>query len=510
MAESFRIPLPFWKLQFQLLGGSRRMAGVTFAYALLVTVGAWSWSRADANFNTVASFMLNILVIIQGTILGVGGCNAVYRAVLRDYQTRMIESHRMTAMPNLTVVVGYLFGPTQQVLVLFLINVLAGIVISYDAGFPIDKWMLGHVTALSGSLTLWAMTVCAGVGLNKPISPVPGLLGIGVLSFLLTVVPAAGMMTGVYSGYLSLVLSWGSRNFITGLGPASFSDLSILGLLLVQQVFTGFWLWAAARRYRRPDLPIFSAKGGLLLLLLWTLISVIGFRVMDELIRAGSRLTEESTFRMASWIGTIIGGLIIAALAVAGTVESLILVRRGRQPRDRTDRCPPLAALILSFVILIGGLSVYFMYASQASEPTIFGRLFSAGSRRWMTAWILYTIVPTLLALVTVEGIMTTLLMRPVPLKRLGGIIILALWAGPLMIDAISLLYQTITDAPGVSLSWIWGCSPLGTIASAWQRDWEAPLAVGLAVQVIIAVVAQLLALKQRGLLPAMPGATSA
>ncbi len=497
MAESFRLPWWFWRLQFQLLGGYRRVGAITLGYVALLGLGAWSWSRTGTTFAFIGGQLLNMMILIQSGMLGFGGCTSIFRAVLRDYQSKMFESHRMTAMTNMSLVIGYFGGATLQILALYLVNLIAGTVISYFAGAPIAQWVGGNLMLLSGSVTIWAMTIYAGVGLNKPINPVPGLFGIGILGFALALIPAAAVFSGIYSGILGVSLVLG-RDVLAKLGISYLEDHVSFGLSAFQLLMTCFWLWAASRRYRRPDLPVFNAKGGLLLLLMWVVISLIGLRLMDEMLRGGN-VFDERTVRSVPWIGTIIGALIISVIAIACAIETRAVIDRGRQPRDKLDRKSSVTVLLVSLVLAIGGLSLYLLYAWKEPQPTlIFGPWASRDAKRLLMSWLVHTAIPFALALISAQGIMTYFLLRPMPIKRLGGILILTLWTGPLVMDAMNMIYQAMSEVRHIQISWIWNCSPLGSISSAWQRDTGASPWVGLTVQAVVAVVAQIAGFRAR------------
>ena len=125
MSERIQLPIAMWRLQYNLLGGNRRMIGGAGVYALALIVGAYGCRRVfgDESLADVASTMIKVLAAIQIFIAVLVGCNAVHRASLRDFESKMIESHRLTPMTSVTVVLGYLFGTTLQIQAFFFVNI---------------------------------------------------------------------------------------------------------------------------------------------------------------------------------------------------------------------------------------------------------------------------------------------------------------------------------------------------------------------------------------------------
>ena len=97
------------------------------------------------------------------------------------------------APPNSGVALGYLFGPTLQILAVFAVVVAFGWVLCWAAYSPPGRWVGGNVLVLSGAFTLWAMVVFASMRLAKPVSPIGVLIGAIVLGNVgLVLIPAAG------------------------------------------------------------------------------------------------------------------------------------------------------------------------------------------------------------------------------------------------------------------------------------------------------------------------------
>ena len=129
MGERVQLPWPMWRVQYQLLGGFRRLSAIVLVCAVVLVAGIFGLRRLGMPdpFTAVAGTALNFRTGIQVFLLILGGCQAVYRAMLRDHEGKMKESHRLTPMSNITVVLGYLFGSTLQISSLFVMFIRSAV-----------------------------------------------------------------------------------------------------------------------------------------------------------------------------------------------------------------------------------------------------------------------------------------------------------------------------------------------------------------------------------------------
>ena len=199
MQERFQLPMAMWRVQYELLGGRRRMLAIAAICMIVLVAGSLGFREVVLHEPPakVAGWMLNALASIQTIVVILGGCNAVYRAMLRDHDTKMIESHRLTPMSNMTVALGYLLGSTLQILVVFLVILTFGSVLTSLAGYSVVDWIYGNVFLLNGAVTLWSIVVLSGLHLSKPINPTPIMIGVAVLANVgVLALPAAGLPAG--------------------------------------------------------------------------------------------------------------------------------------------------------------------------------------------------------------------------------------------------------------------------------------------------------------------------
>ena len=484
MGERLQSPIPMWRVQYQLLGGHRRLTLISLIYATLVIAGVLGLRRLwySEPLSIVLPWLLNGLCGIQILIVVLGGCSAVYRATLRDYETRMIESHRLTPMSNITVVLGYLFGSTVQTVALFLINCAVGAVMTAMGGFPLGDWFYGNLLLLSGAIMLWAMFVFSGMRLAKPINPGPVLLGIALFSMGLLIVPGGGLMLGAYAVLLAF---WTITGMVAVTGPAVIIVASISVFL------TCFWLFVAAAKYRRPDLPALNASKGLFLLVFWLVIAIGGIVAFDLVTRRSMPAFHDDELTLIQWIATMTGSLIMASIALSSAVSCRLLVIRGASPRGWSDRVPDWAVVMLA-VLLIGLLSatIGITVWPDLVVPGSVG--FFEGASEYVRAWAI-TLGACALALLSVRG---ALVFAHSALKSPGllvGLFVLFTWAGPPLGDYIRAeLFRAPRDP--FTVSWLLGCSPVGTIVCVWSPPVEVPLWPGLLVQLLIAAFCTLVA----------------
>ena len=479
MHERFHLPLSLWKVQYHLLGGHRRVAGVAVIYATLLIVGALAFRRLMRldPLPQVAGLLVNGLSVIQVLVLFLGGCNAVYRCTLRDHQTRMVESHRLTPMSSLSVVLGYLSGSTLQIGILFLINLAFGLVLQGLAGSPVGPWMYGNTLLLTGAVMLWALMVFSGMRLAKPISPGPILLGVGLLGVAAGVfVPGAALFLAAYSVMFGC---W----TITGLFTVA--PLAVIGVMAVNLLLTAFWMFAAAAKYRRPDLPALNAVRGLLFLFLWLSLATVGIVAFDAVTSTRMIRFHDETHLRVQWIATMISSLIVASVAVSGAVQCRLLVARGAAPRDWTDHvsggfAAVAAALLICLVMALVGGSVWVdLYRPMGV---------SANLNPALPLWLWgYTVAACVLAMLTIRAVfvISGAFLRSAPVAV--GLFVVFAWGGPPLVDLIRA--NVVQDGWGpLVLSVLLGCSPAGTIAAVW-----APVAIpvwpGLLIQLGLLLV---------------------
>lgn len=477
MAERMHLPTAMWRVQLDLMGGWRRTLAAFSGYLLLLglgTFGLYAVMRPQG-FAGAAGYALNFLALIQGGILVMGGTNAAYKAMLRDFDTKMLESHRITPMGNVAVVLGYLFGANIQTVCLVFVGMLFGAGVSFFAALPVLDWLAGHVLAGCGAVMLWSIVVFVGLRPAKPISPSPLIVVTALLTMLILLLPGAGVFTGTYAMYIAGSLVTGNMTFD---GP---SVLLVAGLSVL---LTCFWVYAAAAKYRRPDLPALNALRGMVLLVLWLVLGTLGITAYKYVVGATMRSLELDELTRPQWIGTIVTGMLMALVPVAGAVHCRLLVGRGAAPRNRWDTVSDLgAALVAALLVpaITAGLG-WLTWRGLSVSPAISIGFLSPQASAW-----LYTTAAVLLAVMTMRGLMTFCLAK---LSKPGlplVVFVILFWAGPVLGDiALATVSDRFNDMG--DLSALVGLSPIGTVMVAWSGD-AGRLLPGLAGQALIATL---------------------
>ena len=451
MAERFQLPLAMWRVQYDLLGGHRRLLTLVAITATVLGGGILGAYRLfpGGGFAGPGRLMLPFLAVINAIVTVLVGCNAVHRAMLRDFESKMLESHRLTPMSNLAVPFGYLFGSTIQVIALSLMLTVAG---------PIDTWIYGSLFLLNGAVTLWAAVVFFGLRPDKPFNPVVVVILIGVLMAPIGMVPLAGFLFNLYPVLLGLML-------LTGAPAVPGSALVIVGA--VSLAFTIFWISAAAVKYRRPDLPALNGGRGLALLLLALIVGTGGISVFHGATAPSMpRLSFGPELERNQWIATMIGALLLSAVAINGAVKCRVLGTTGTALRDWPDRMSPHLVALLSAVMICGvmaGLGQP-IWSDMVAAP--FG---PEPQRVSLSAAWLCSFSACLLAALSFRALFELGYRRLKSPKVIVGVFLLFVWALPVLVDSIRAAYVADWPSPA-RYSWLWGCSPAGTIAAAWSN----------------------------------------
>lgn len=463
---------PLWKLQIQLAGGASKIVTIVTVYVAVACVAAFGWRRLayGVPLNVVTATMLSVLAGLQSAFLVLGGANAIYRALLRDYQTRMSESHRLSPMSATSMALGYLLGAAQP-LALAAVNLPVGVVLCFLSDFPVSRWLIANGCLLVGALNIWMLVIINGVGLTKPLSPAGAVVLLGLAGAVCLPIPVLGVFTSAYACYVGGGLVWGT------ITP---SQANALVIVPVQCVLIGLWLWLAVRRYRRPDLPVFNALGGSLLVLLWVTIGCIGIRVAATDPSLSASLGSE--LLIVQWVTTILTMLAVLVWCIAGTVECRLAIDRGREPRGPTDRVNDLVYAVLAPVVAVA--ICFAIVVGEASE-----RIVAVTAQVWKPHAA--TMATLVLAAVTARGVLTFFLSRSKPSRVTGLLIVALLWLLPMIAEPVRFSYAIAFDQTYAPTPFFAG-SPIGAVLACWAPPLAVRLDAGLAIQLALALVANM------------------
>ncbi len=473
-----RLGNPIWWLQLQLLGGGRRVAAICGGYAAVLVLATVGFRRYFIDTHT-ADFIataMKILTVIQVAIAGLGGTSAIHKAVMRDHQSRMIESHRLSSMSAASAVIGYMFGPNLQVLLLYAIGALFGIFLAARGQCPATDWLLGCAYVFIAFMPLWGLAVLMGVGASKPIPPLLVLVLVGATSPIVVMfAPGLFVLTGV------LTLPSGFFLMTGGGGTLPKEQLAIAATL--NALLVVIWLRAAARRYRRPDRPAFDPIQALGLLAIWLIVSAVAMSVYRRVgVGTGFDLGLPQFIALLSI--TVFWGL--HPIASAQTFA----IRRARGAAvpvwgERVSSRAIVAAVVALTCVVAGTIG----WLPWCDSPFLVSATFDP--RGW-SGWSL-TAVVLAAALLTLDSLLrlgSAWRVKGATVVTLG---VVALWALPSGMDLFRASYEATQTGQPPQFSWVMGCSPFGQFGLLWSGDAASPR-IGFAVQVVEAALLTILA----------------
>ncbi|MCC7292939.1 MAG: hypothetical protein IT449_12830 [Phycisphaerales bacterium] len=485
MRERFQSPYPMVFVQYHLQGGARRFATIAVGYVLVCVLALLGYRRAAAldSWRIVALHALRTLAYAQGVICVLVGSNMVYRALFRDHQSRMSESHRLSPMSDISMVLGYMFGGPLQALLLYGINLLVGTLLASIAQSPVKIFLGGNALLLSCAMTVWSLAVFWGVGNNKPVSPVGPLIGLLFAgNVLLLFLPGAALLFGIYAGSLALwIMSGGSSP-----GTEAVYLIAVSNLL-----FTWFWLRAACARYRRPELPALNGLRGSVLLLMWLIASTIGTVVYQRVsqIKQFEFMGEIATAQ-THWLVSLCVGLLLALLPISSAATLRHISSMGTKLRGWPDRLPDIA-LGIALPLLICGITA--VLGRPIWKPLVQDSMLThgAGTTFVTEAWSIWlkTGLACTMACLTFLAMARVCAAREKTARGLSIFILCVMWLGLPALDLAYAGYQAATTREPLVFSGLFGCSPLGTLVLTWTAQ-KTPTLAGLVFQTAACAVA--------------------
>jgi hypothetical protein len=495
MKDLVKIPNAIWWLQMRLARNWRMLYHAGLYLGALIA-GTMVYRQFDTGLTARASAyrVVGFVALLQVLTLTMRGAAAIFKTVNRDYTIGMIESHRMSPISGLAITTGYMFGATVPSALLYFAGLIFGAVLLATSSVSAVPWIVGNGMLLAASLMVWSMVVFAGTGTGKPINPMGLLISVGLGGiFLGQVMPAFGMLTGSVPALAAYHvmrgnLDTGSENLVV----TSSDDLTIPNVCVISfgcLLLAVFWLWAAARRFRQTHRSAFDARHGTLLLLIFLLASVIGQRVGERVFQ----MVDEAFIKqpnMPFFIFTLVAGMIFAIVPLYGAAIDRARLVRGAYSSGWGDRLSSRWVILLAVVMICEALMLAGIRWDSETGAKVSVWLTRANASKWA-----YTAAALLTGLLTVDGFLRWMMLRPRPTTgQLGGFL-LAVWALPPAIDFIVAIVEAyrLSEAGIVQegpppRTILLGCSPIGTIALAWS-PLVGPLLPGLIVQVLLAAV---------------------
>ncbi|MGC4031458.1 MAG: hypothetical protein QM754_06945 [Tepidisphaeraceae bacterium] len=339
--------------QFHLKGGYRNTLGAMALVAVCAVIGIglmFASVRPGQSVTRPAEELTYIFLGIQWLVLGLYGTSRVTAAIRQDVAGGIIESHRLTPNSPLAAALGYLAGAPIQAMAVSLVLFFAGMVTSFLGNVPLFYWFVANAVTLISCATVWTVVGVVSFSFtNAAAMPIIAVITLASSS-LFMIVPALSVLSApLITRSLFDVRRGGTYDI-----PPAYA-FAIVG----QALLSGVMILGIARRYRNADTPAFSLNLGLLLLGLWTAITVIG-QSQQELFLRSWQVNEPEVQSIAAIISLMLIGLLpISAIA-----------RRFANTRDaeiKRRELPATASLAVS--ILIACLPLYLAeYTSRHTE----------------------------------------------------------------------------------------------------------------------------------------------
>ncbi|MCH7701081.1 MAG: hypothetical protein IID37_05290 [Planctomycetes bacterium] len=488
MAGFIRLTNPIWWIQVHMLGGWKRILSYCGVYLAIMVACTLAYRRMEppgTSLTSLCSGLLHALSILQMVILVLGGCTVISKAISRDMQTKMIESHRLSAMDALGTMWGYLLGPTIMVLLLWAVGVLYGTVLCGLGGLGLQGWLGGGGILLLSCLSIWSLVVFVGVAAQKPSNVGAAVIGLALLGrFWVIFFPGAGLFLGAYP----IINSYWLMNS----RPAAYgAGMPIMVVTCVVMLF--IWIMAAARKYRHPQRCAFGPIAALGVLVVWLVLSLLGIGQFASL---GVSLGALTGMGQTHFIAALIVSLFVGILPLHSLASAEIRAVRARARAPWSERASPMVFAILIVVLICGLLGVGDVPDWDGRTAVYPTNLQDAGFARWLPC-----AVALLCGLLAIGGLLRFAYSTGQKPLFLCSLFVVIAWGFPIVGDVGWANWKLQMSDPynaTLPFSWIFGSSPPGTLVAVWT-DMPITFWPGLVVQAIIAALLQLLGYRAMG-----------
>lgn len=273
---------PLLWLHYRLVGPTNALIFVG-VFALLIIGGASISYRMTpaAQAGSVSSVWLAIITVGQAIFLGIAMPATVRKAVLRDFQTGMIESHRLSPLSGFTLISGYLMGAPVQMWLLYGVSLLFGTIFSAHYGYslgvnttvPAWYFLQGCLLVLTFMVTTLVLLTALGTSGKANIIGVFVMVSVFGGWTVVALVPGLALLTGLMSAdvmYYSVTK-----------GQVGNVETVMIASAL-QAAFGLLFFLAASRKVRAPERAMFSVLLGTVLTLLSAGTLSAGFQLAPQ------------------------------------------------------------------------------------------------------------------------------------------------------------------------------------------------------------------------------------
>ncbi len=487
---------PFIPLHFSLTGRRNLILVPLALAAVIIFFASMTYSVVFENHaGRMSVAWLGIVTGAQALLLLLYGPGCIHRAVQRDFQSGMIESHRLAPLSGLRLVVGYLTGPLVQLAALYLVTLVAGSIFCgmysralalpgplSGVGIVAGLWAMAQLGLLCLAFLLSSLTLLTALATRGKTNLVGWAIAVSVLGGWsgVTLVPGLALLCGIFSGGAVIVL------FSRGAVPL---DQSVVVVACAFQVALGLIFAAASIRIARAvDRPAFSIPLGLLLVGVISALLIVGTRAAG--LFAFGPFDPAEGLVTAQFISSIVVLLLVNYLALNGAAGERLQLEISEafgQPRRHGLRRAVLALpLILAAAAPLVMALLYRLGPQHASSVELIEAM-NAGP-------VVAAVVTALVLSVWADGnliyVLRAMQFRPWVAMLL---IVVVLKVAPVAIDHVLLgAVQEFDRSYWTGYGVLSSTTPIGTLVLA-VRGYTDFLWMGIGVQAAVGLAAGLL-----------------
>ena len=473
----------FW-LHVQLFRGWRNTLIIAALYVLLFAAGVALAYRAggpNADFAAVSAGALGFVTLSQGLFLLLLGPGAIHKSIQRDFQTGMIESHRISPMSGSKIVLGYLSGAHVQAGTLYVASLLLGTYFASQLklGYAVGAWWSVQLCIVCLALMFSSLSLLVSLASRGKVNVVVIVLILSLIGGWAVVmfIPGLALLGGWMTGQMLFNVFGGKTNLI--------SDATLAAAGIFTQVAISLtFLVACYRKVRAPERPLFPVPLAFVLLVIGGAVLALGTGIQSGVGQVAAR-------EFGSGLGAIqlltaaIVFIAVAQFPLTAAALECFFVDRAHAFGDaaRTTRR---TALLLVPVVLAGLtvllVKIVLFTLSEECDADL-GVLTAALDRLPQYAAILVALALSFWIDFNVIYIMKTLGRHPIWAVLLSAIILKIL---PIVLDGALIFLASLRDVDlWLVEGYFAGASPIGTLVLCTLPGGQ-PL-YGLAFQVLLA-----------------------
>lgn len=441
---------------------------------------------------------LGFMTIIQGALYLLVAPSAVRRSVLRDFQTGMIESHRLSPMSGAKVVLGYLTGPVAQAAEIYGVTLVLGggfaIGVAQSMGAPgglsyfgsvVGGWYFLQVALATLGFMIATLGLLIALATKGKGNLVGWLVAIGIFggSVGVALVPGLALLTGVMTG----------GSIIGALTKAAVTTdpTATLAAMASQATLGAIFAASAARLVRHPERSLFSVFYGMALLVVTAVILAVGLTQSGNYPWLFGRDASDSmaALHMMSSISVLAAVALLPLWAAAWEQHRLEVERAfGAAVEPRRLRAARLAPLAVALLCVASWFAFYRCTPSE-HESAPLAQAFARGEYRLAMGAAIF------LAIWTIACLLYWGRSRNLRPWFVALVWLLLLCVIPVGVERI--MYEVMSAESGrraAYVPWAATVSPLGTLIACTSYTLNAAVWAGLGAQAAIALGATWLA----------------